>query len=51
MRGGETLEHKVLEGEGGPKFVNSVRGRIKVEVGMEGGMGGAKVRRDDLEAP
>ena len=51
MQGGEALVHQVLEGEGGPRFVNYERGRIKVQVGMEGGMGGAKVRRDDLEAP
>ena len=50
MQGGEAFVHKVLEWEGGPKFVNSVRGRIEVQVCMEGGMGGAKVSRDDLEA-
>ena len=50
MQGGEALVHKVLEWEGGPKFVNSERRRIAVQVCMEGGMGGAKVSRDDLEA-
>ena len=39
MQGGEALVHTVLEWEGGPKFVNSVRGRIEVQVCMEGGMG------------
>ena len=51
MQGGKALEHKVLEGEGGAKLVHSVGGRIEVQVGVERGMGGAKVRRDNLEAP
>ena len=50
MQGSEALVHKVLKWEGGPKFVNSVWWRIEVQVCMEGGMCGAKVSRNDLEA-
>ena len=50
MQGGEALEHKVLEGEGGPKLVNLIGWCIEVQKNLEWSVGGTQVGGDNLEA-